>query len=209
MQAHSTPLQKRLQKELLALQNDPPPGMTLNEKSVQNTITQWVFVVACFCVPRCNDHGCHALSLNQLAIVLATGFVFVFFKSFQTAIQICFVINLIVLIGWLLISTLKKHKSPFYTYSRHLKFHLSQNRLLPLTSWFVALTWQLGESVCSRRHARTSKIARARDVVEVKRTQHSCSLCSACWGEIRVMLLTGSLAPFSRVSVVQCHYTSL
>lgn len=32
--------QKRLQKELLALQNDPPPGMTLNEKSVQNTITQ-------------------------------------------------------------------------------------------------------------------------------------------------------------------------
>lgn len=33
-------LQKRLQKELLALQNDPPPGMTLNEKSVQNTITQ-------------------------------------------------------------------------------------------------------------------------------------------------------------------------
>lgn len=34
------PQQKRLQKELLALQNDPPPGMTLNEKSVQNTITQ-------------------------------------------------------------------------------------------------------------------------------------------------------------------------
>nr|XP_015209193.1 PREDICTED: ubiquitin-conjugating enzyme E2 W isoform X1 [Lepisosteus oculatus] len=34
--------QKRLQKELLALQNDPPPGMTLNEKSVQNTITQWI-----------------------------------------------------------------------------------------------------------------------------------------------------------------------
>uniref|UniRef100_A0A6Q2WSF8 N-terminal E2 ubiquitin-conjugating enzyme n=2 Tax=Esox lucius TaxID=8010 RepID=A0A6Q2WSF8_ESOLU len=33
---------KRLQKELLALQNDPPPGMTLNEKSVQNTITQWI-----------------------------------------------------------------------------------------------------------------------------------------------------------------------
>uniref|UniRef100_A0A672T3H1 N-terminal E2 ubiquitin-conjugating enzyme n=1 Tax=Sinocyclocheilus grahami TaxID=75366 RepID=A0A672T3H1_SINGR len=32
----------RLQKELLALQNDPPPGMTLNEKSVQNTITQWI-----------------------------------------------------------------------------------------------------------------------------------------------------------------------
>uniref|UniRef100_A0A8D3DUW9 N-terminal E2 ubiquitin-conjugating enzyme n=1 Tax=Scophthalmus maximus TaxID=52904 RepID=A0A8D3DUW9_SCOMX len=36
------PTQKRLQKELLALQNDPPPGMTLNEKSVQNTITQWI-----------------------------------------------------------------------------------------------------------------------------------------------------------------------
>ncbi|RXN26427.1 ubiquitin-conjugating enzyme E2 W isoform X1 [Labeo rohita] len=35
-------MQKRLQKELLALQNDPPPGMTLNEKSVQNTITQWI-----------------------------------------------------------------------------------------------------------------------------------------------------------------------
>ncbi|XP_073855131.1 ubiquitin-conjugating enzyme E2 W isoform X13 [Macaca fascicularis] len=34
------PFQKRLQKELLALQNDPPPGMTLNEKSVQNSITQ-------------------------------------------------------------------------------------------------------------------------------------------------------------------------
>ncbi|XP_061615109.1 probable ubiquitin-conjugating enzyme E2 W-B isoform X1 [Phyllopteryx taeniolatus] len=33
---------KRLQKELLALQHDPPPGMTLNEKSVQNTITQWI-----------------------------------------------------------------------------------------------------------------------------------------------------------------------
>uniref|UniRef100_G3NE53 N-terminal E2 ubiquitin-conjugating enzyme n=1 Tax=Gasterosteus aculeatus aculeatus TaxID=481459 RepID=G3NE53_GASAC len=33
---------KRLQKELLAMQNDPPPGMTLNEKSVQNTITQWI-----------------------------------------------------------------------------------------------------------------------------------------------------------------------
>uniref|UniRef100_A0A8C9AJ93 Ubiquitin-conjugating enzyme E2 W n=1 Tax=Prolemur simus TaxID=1328070 RepID=A0A8C9AJ93_PROSS len=26
-------MKKRLQKELLALQNDPPPGMTLNEKS--------------------------------------------------------------------------------------------------------------------------------------------------------------------------------
>ncbi|XP_051700524.2 ubiquitin-conjugating enzyme E2 W isoform X2 [Oryctolagus cuniculus] len=36
------PLSKRLQKELLALQNDPPPGMTLNEKSVQNSITQWI-----------------------------------------------------------------------------------------------------------------------------------------------------------------------
>uniref|UniRef100_A0A8C8JKG5 N-terminal E2 ubiquitin-conjugating enzyme n=1 Tax=Oncorhynchus tshawytscha TaxID=74940 RepID=A0A8C8JKG5_ONCTS len=35
-------MQKRLQKELMALQNDPPPGMTLNEKSVQNTITQWI-----------------------------------------------------------------------------------------------------------------------------------------------------------------------
>ncbi|XP_039188007.1 ubiquitin-conjugating enzyme E2 W isoform X1 [Crotalus tigris] len=33
---------KRLQKELLALQNDPPAGMTLNEKSVQNSITQWI-----------------------------------------------------------------------------------------------------------------------------------------------------------------------
>uniref|UniRef100_A0A803TPM8 N-terminal E2 ubiquitin-conjugating enzyme n=1 Tax=Anolis carolinensis TaxID=28377 RepID=A0A803TPM8_ANOCA len=33
---------ERLQKELLALQNDPPPGMTLNEKSVQNSITQWI-----------------------------------------------------------------------------------------------------------------------------------------------------------------------
>ncbi|XP_040288457.1 LOW QUALITY PROTEIN: ubiquitin-conjugating enzyme E2 W [Bufo bufo] len=35
-------MQKRLQKELLALQNEPPPGMTLNEKSVQNSITQWI-----------------------------------------------------------------------------------------------------------------------------------------------------------------------
>uniref|UniRef100_UPI00398F42B6 probable ubiquitin-conjugating enzyme E2 W-B isoform X1 n=1 Tax=Pristiophorus japonicus TaxID=55135 RepID=UPI00398F42B6 len=35
-------MQKRLQKELMALQNDPPPGMTLNEKSVQNSITQWI-----------------------------------------------------------------------------------------------------------------------------------------------------------------------
>ncbi|XP_041320289.1 ubiquitin-conjugating enzyme E2 W isoform X1 [Pyrgilauda ruficollis] len=34
--------QKRLQKELLAFQNDPPPGMTLDEKSVQNSITQWI-----------------------------------------------------------------------------------------------------------------------------------------------------------------------
>ncbi|XP_075439441.1 ubiquitin-conjugating enzyme E2 W isoform X2 [Ascaphus truei] len=34
--------QKRLQKELMALQNEPPPGMTLNEKSVQNSITQWI-----------------------------------------------------------------------------------------------------------------------------------------------------------------------
>ncbi|KAJ7397331.1 Ubiquitin-conjugating enzyme E2 W [Pitangus sulphuratus] len=33
---------KRLQKELLAFQNDPPPGMTLDEKSVQNSITQWI-----------------------------------------------------------------------------------------------------------------------------------------------------------------------
>uniref|UniRef100_A0A8C0UJD2 N-terminal E2 ubiquitin-conjugating enzyme n=1 Tax=Cyanistes caeruleus TaxID=156563 RepID=A0A8C0UJD2_CYACU len=35
-------LGKRLQKELLAFQNDPPPGMTLDEKSVQNSITQWI-----------------------------------------------------------------------------------------------------------------------------------------------------------------------
>uniref|UniRef100_A0A8C1IMG1 UBC core domain-containing protein n=1 Tax=Cyprinus carpio TaxID=7962 RepID=A0A8C1IMG1_CYPCA len=28
-------VRKRLQKELLALQNDPPPGMTLNEKSLK------------------------------------------------------------------------------------------------------------------------------------------------------------------------------
>ncbi|XP_060761569.1 probable ubiquitin-conjugating enzyme E2 W-A isoform X2 [Neoarius graeffei] len=34
-------MQKRLQKELLALRSDPPPGMTLNERSVQNTITEW------------------------------------------------------------------------------------------------------------------------------------------------------------------------
>ncbi|XP_075849468.1 ubiquitin-conjugating enzyme E2 W-like [Microcebus murinus] len=34
--------QKLLQKELLALQNDPHPGMILNEKSVQNVITQWI-----------------------------------------------------------------------------------------------------------------------------------------------------------------------
>uniref|UniRef100_A0AAR2KG60 N-terminal E2 ubiquitin-conjugating enzyme n=1 Tax=Pygocentrus nattereri TaxID=42514 RepID=A0AAR2KG60_PYGNA len=34
-------MQKRLQKELMALQSDPPPGMTLNERSVQNTITEW------------------------------------------------------------------------------------------------------------------------------------------------------------------------
>ncbi|ROL44607.1 Ubiquitin-conjugating enzyme E2 W, partial [Anabarilius grahami] len=33
---------KRLQKELMALQSDPPPGMTLNERSVQNTITEWL-----------------------------------------------------------------------------------------------------------------------------------------------------------------------
>ncbi|TEA36438.1 hypothetical protein DBR06_SOUSAS10810027, partial [Sousa chinensis] len=31
-----------VQKELLALQNEPPPGMTLNEKSVQNSVTQWI-----------------------------------------------------------------------------------------------------------------------------------------------------------------------
>lgn len=37
---HTISLQKRLQKELLAFQNDPPPGMTLDEKSVQNSITQ-------------------------------------------------------------------------------------------------------------------------------------------------------------------------
>ncbi|KAM4685896.1 ubiquitin-conjugating enzyme E2 W [Amazona ochrocephala] len=40
--AEATAEGKRLQKELLALQNDPPPGMTLNEKSVQNSITQWI-----------------------------------------------------------------------------------------------------------------------------------------------------------------------
>ncbi|XP_063498911.1 ubiquitin-conjugating enzyme E2 W isoform X11 [Symphalangus syndactylus] len=42
MWSFHVPFQKRLQKELLALQNDPPPGMTLNEKSVQNSITQWI-----------------------------------------------------------------------------------------------------------------------------------------------------------------------
>lgn len=49
--------QKRLQKELLALQNDPPPGMTLNEKSVQNTITQWV-LLCCWStiIPVWSDH---------------------------------------------------------------------------------------------------------------------------------------------------------
>ncbi|KAI2550323.1 ubiquitin conjugating enzyme E2 W [Homo sapiens] len=41
-------MQKRLQKELLALQNDPPPGMTLNEKSVQNSITQSCLLVKIF-----------------------------------------------------------------------------------------------------------------------------------------------------------------
>ncbi|XP_043545100.1 probable ubiquitin-conjugating enzyme E2 W-B isoform X3 [Chiloscyllium plagiosum] len=39
---HACASPKRLQKELMALQNDPPPGMTLNEKSVQNSITQWI-----------------------------------------------------------------------------------------------------------------------------------------------------------------------
>ncbi|XP_047662578.1 ubiquitin-conjugating enzyme E2 W-like isoform X2 [Tachysurus fulvidraco] len=33
---------RRLQKEWLALQNDPPPGMTLKERRVQNTTTEWV-----------------------------------------------------------------------------------------------------------------------------------------------------------------------
>ncbi|XP_047662579.1 ubiquitin-conjugating enzyme E2 W-like isoform X3 [Tachysurus fulvidraco] len=35
-------MQRRLQKEWLALQNDPPPGMTLKERRVQNTTTEWV-----------------------------------------------------------------------------------------------------------------------------------------------------------------------
>lgn len=48
--------QKRLQKELLALQNDPPPGMTLNEKSVQNTITQWVLLFDWDIIPVWSDH---------------------------------------------------------------------------------------------------------------------------------------------------------
>lgn len=35
-------MQKQLQKELLALQNDSPPGITLNKKSVQSPATQWI-----------------------------------------------------------------------------------------------------------------------------------------------------------------------
>ncbi|XP_060721880.1 ubiquitin-conjugating enzyme E2 W-like [Tachysurus vachellii] len=35
-------MQGRMQKEWLALQNDPPPGMTLKGRRVQNTITEWV-----------------------------------------------------------------------------------------------------------------------------------------------------------------------
>ncbi|KAK2831881.1 hypothetical protein Q7C36_016967 [Tachysurus vachellii] len=31
----------RMQREWLSLQNDPPPGMTLKERRVQNTITEW------------------------------------------------------------------------------------------------------------------------------------------------------------------------
>ncbi|XP_060721830.1 ubiquitin-conjugating enzyme E2 W-like [Tachysurus vachellii] len=41
MSEHSY-LEGRLQKEWLALQKDPPPGMTLKERRVQNTITEWV-----------------------------------------------------------------------------------------------------------------------------------------------------------------------
>ncbi|XP_026993058.2 ubiquitin-conjugating enzyme E2 W-like isoform X5 [Tachysurus fulvidraco] len=33
---------RRLQNEWLALQNDPPPGMTLKERRDQNTTTEWV-----------------------------------------------------------------------------------------------------------------------------------------------------------------------
>ncbi|XP_060721865.1 ubiquitin-conjugating enzyme E2 W-like [Tachysurus vachellii] len=35
-------MQGRLQKEWLALQKDPPPGMTLKGRRVQNTTTEWV-----------------------------------------------------------------------------------------------------------------------------------------------------------------------
>ncbi|XP_060742362.1 ubiquitin-conjugating enzyme E2 W-like [Tachysurus vachellii] len=35
-------MQRRLQKEWLALQKDPPPGMTLKKRRVQNTITEWL-----------------------------------------------------------------------------------------------------------------------------------------------------------------------
>uniref|UniRef100_UPI00358F4594 ubiquitin-conjugating enzyme E2 W isoform X1 n=1 Tax=Myxine glutinosa TaxID=7769 RepID=UPI00358F4594 len=35
-------MQKRLQKELLALQRDPPPGMKVDEKSIQASLTQWI-----------------------------------------------------------------------------------------------------------------------------------------------------------------------
>ncbi|XP_051004541.1 ubiquitin-conjugating enzyme E2 W-like [Acomys russatus] len=34
-------VQKRPQKEHFALQNDSPSGMTLNEKSIQNSVPQW------------------------------------------------------------------------------------------------------------------------------------------------------------------------
>ncbi|XP_060721853.1 ubiquitin-conjugating enzyme E2 W-like [Tachysurus vachellii] len=35
-------MQRRMHNEWLALQNDPPPGMTLKERRDQNTITEWV-----------------------------------------------------------------------------------------------------------------------------------------------------------------------
>lgn len=113
-------------------------------------------------------------------------------------------------IDWQLISIQKSHvviQSSFYC--SPLKFSLSRNHLRLLLLCFNAPTWQLGEGACCCRCARTSKVTSVRDVVGVKRTRRSCRLCSACWGEIRVILLTGSLAPFSRVSAVQCHYTSL
>ncbi|CAM9514411.1 unnamed protein product [Lampetra planeri] len=35
-------VEKRLQKELMALQKDPPPGMKVDEKSIQSSLTQWI-----------------------------------------------------------------------------------------------------------------------------------------------------------------------